>query len=392
MDKLRQLPELEKELHALGGKLQENENEKKETEKKIEKTQSEIKKAEAALEEVQQDILEKEARLREIQTWKVEIEQMGIEPSESHSDDTLDNIYHHIRRNRDERKEVRYRKDSLLEKLKVKTETSYASDKDFIAFIDSELATMQDKEKAIDGLLKSISTQFSNPCRTIYSRFEEFKAFIANRFNAKIGQIQISDIQSLKIEIIENDRLIRDLDMIRDIRDLKSELLFDDQAKNLEVLNQYLDNQITLTFDDLFDIRLHLYKKGQHKVVDLKHQIESDGTDKMIRLILIMSVINQIIINDEENKVVIYVDEIGTIDEANRFELLNFCKENNFIPISAAPLHPYDGFDQNYLIRRSEGKIVISENNGNVISFMCLTIIRSFLTNTRSPSRVIKPG
>ena len=99
----------------------------------------------------------------------------------------------------------------------------------------------------------------------------------------------------------------------------------------------------------------------------MRKQIESDGTDKMIRLVIIMSIINQIVYNDVENKIVIFVDEIGTIDEANRIEMLKFCRENNFIPISAAPLHPYDGFDKYYLVRRSKGKIVLSESNGNVI-------------------------
>jgi len=80
-----------------------------------------------------------------------------------------------------------------------------------------------------------------------------------------------------------------------------------------------------------------------------------------------MSIINRLVINDKENKIVIFVDEIGTVDEANRNEVLNFCKEHNFIPISAAPLHPYDGFDKYYLIRRSKEKIVVSEKNGNVI-------------------------
>lgn len=87
----------------------------------------------------------------------------------------------------------------------------------------------------------------------------------------------------------------------------------------------------------------------------------------MIRLVLIMSIINQIVVKDDENKIVLFVDEIGTIDEANRIEILNFCKEHNFIPISAAPLHPYDGFDKYYLVRRNKGKIVVSEKNGNVI-------------------------
>jgi hypothetical protein len=153
-----------------------------------------------------------------------------------------------------------------------------------------------------------------------------------------------------------------------EIRDLTSELIFDDQSENLNVLNRYLDNQSVIDFKELFDIKLHLDKKGQHKVVDLRNQIESDGTDKMIRMVIIMTIIHQIVINDEENKIVIFVDEIGTIDEANRIEILNFCKENNFVPISAAPLHPYDGFDKYYLVRRSKGKIVLSENNGNVIS------------------------
>ncbi|MCB0745561.1 MAG: ATP-binding protein, partial [Ignavibacteriae bacterium] len=221
--------------------------------------------------------------------------------------------------------------------------------------------------KAIDGLLKNISTQFANPCRTLYSRFEEFNSFITNQFNSKIRKIKISDIDTLKIEIIENEKLIKDLNKIIQIRDLTSELIFDDQSENLNTLNKYLDSQTTISFNDLFDIKLHLHKKGQHKIVDLKNQIESDGTDKMIRLVLIMSIINQIVVKDEENKIVIFVDEIGTIDEANRIEILNFCKEHNFIPISAAPLHPYDGFDKYYLVRRSTGKIVVSEKNGNVI-------------------------
>ena len=62
------------------------------------------------------------------------------------------------------------------------------------------------------------------------------------------------------------------------------------------------------------------------------------------------------------------VDEIGTIDEANRIEILNFCKENNFIPISAAPLNPYDGFDKYYLVRRSKEKIVLI-NAEKIITF-----------------------
>lgn len=367
IQKLKQLPTLEKELEAIKVEFENLIKQKEQSTKDVKLIEEEIRKLNETIEQASKEIFKKEKRIEEIQTWKVELEQLGIKPIEYQSTDSLDNIYKNLKRNFEERREIKLKKDSLFERLKLKTETSFASETDFIKHVDSELVTLEDKQKAIDGLLKNISTQFANPCRTIYSRFEEFNSFITNQFNSKIKKIKISDIDTLKIEIVENEKLIKDLNKIIQIRDLTSELIFDDQSENLNTLNKYLDNQTTITFNDLFDIKLHLHKKGQHKVVDLKNQIESDGTDKMIRLVLIMSIINQIVVKDDENKIVLFVDEIGTIDEANRIEILNFCKEHNFIPISAAPLHPYDGFDKYYLVRRNKGKIVVSEKNGNVI-------------------------
>ncbi|CAA0176321.1 conserved hypothetical protein [Tenacibaculum maritimum] len=367
IEKLNKLPTLEKELEILKTDLCKLLENQEKSASGIKLLEEEIRKLEEDLRQVDKEIIIKEKRIDEIQNWKVELEQLGIKPFEYQSTDSLDNIYKNLKRNFEERKDIKYKKDNIFENLKRRTETSFASETDFIKHIDSELVTLEDKQKAIDGLLKNISTQFANPCRTIYSRFEEFNSFITSQFNSKIKKIKISDIDTLKIEIVENEKLIKDLNKIIQIRDLTSELIFDDQSENLNTLNKYLDNQTTITFNDLFDIKLHLHKKGQHKVVDLKNQIESDGTDKMIRLVLIMSIINQIVVKDDENKIVLFVDEIGTIDEANRIEILNFCKEHNFIPISAAPLHPYDGFDKYYLVRRNKGKIVVSEKNGNVI-------------------------
>jgi len=365
--KIKLLPDLETQFQSLRTEIANLEESKVITLKDVEQTNEAIRVIKEAIKNLNAKIFEENNRITKIQEWKIEIEQLGIVPIEYQTTDSLDNLYKNLKRNFEERTEVKYRKERLFESLKIKTETSYASENDFIKFIDSELATLEDKQKSIDGLLKNISTQFAIPCKTLHSKFQEFEAFITNKFNTKIRKIKISDIDSLSIEVIPNTNLISDLKKIMEIRDLTSELIFDDQSDNLNTLNKYLDNQTTIFFKDLFDIKLHLEKKGHHKVVDLKNQIESDGTDKMIRLIIIMSIINQVVINDVENKVVIFIDEIGTIDESNRIEILNFCKENNFIPISAAPLHPYDGFDKYYLLRRSSGKIVLSENNGNVI-------------------------
>lgn len=368
IDELNSLPGLEKDMTKEEGEQKGLIQQKDDTEKLLRLTEEQINRVSQAIEILTRDISQQESRISRIQEWKVKIEQSGIKPLEHQTNESLDNLFKNFERNFGERDEIKNRKERLFESLKAKTETVFASEEEFIKYLDSELATIDDKQKSIDALLKNISTQFSIPCKTLHSKFQEFEAFINNQFNSKIRKIKISDIDTLNIEIIPNETLIKDLKKIMEIRDLTSELIFDDQSENLNVLNRYLDNQSVIEFKDLFDIKLHLDKKGHHKVVDLRNQIESDGTDKMIRMVIIMSIIHQIVINDEENKIVIFVDEIGTIDEANRLEILNFCKENNFVPISAAPLHPYDGFDKYYLVRRSTGKIVLSENNGNVIS------------------------
>ncbi|MCS4435807.1 ATP-binding protein [Aquiflexum gelatinilyticum] len=367
IEELNSLPELEKNLAELEEELKNLFQNQENTGKELKQTTELIARISEAINILSEDINKAENRIKEIQGWKVKVEQSGIIPIEYQTNETLDNLFKNFERNSSERESIKNNKERLFENLKTKTETGFASEDEFIKYLDSELATLEDKQKSIDALLKNISTQFSIPCKTLHSKFQEFEAFINNQFNSKIRKIKISDIDSLSIEIIPNENLIKDLKKIMDIRDLTSELIFDDQSENLNILNRYLDNQFVIDFNNLFDIKLHLDKKGQHKVVDLRNQIESDGTDKMIRMVIIMSIIHQIVINDEENKIVIFVDEIGTIDEANRIEILNFCKENNFVPISAAPLHPYDGFDKYYLVRRSKGKIVLSETNGNVI-------------------------
>lgn len=368
IDKLKQLPTFEKELGFLKNESKNLLEQKEKSTKEIKLLEEEIRKLSEITDKLTKDISTKENRIDNIQKWKVELEQFGIVPVEHQSTDSLDNIYSNIKRNHQEREQIKNDKYKLFEKLKNKTERLEADEKEFIKYIESELVTVNDKQKAIDGLLKNISTQFANPCRTIYSRFEEFNSFITNQFNSKLRKIKISDIDTLKIEILENEKLIKDLKKIMQIRDIApAELEFDDQNENLKVLNKYLDDQKNIAFNELFDIKLHLHKKGQHKVFDLKHQVESDGTDKMIRLVLVMAIINQIVVKDNENKIVLFIDEVLTIDPENRSELVNFCKENFFIPIFASIPPLVDGFDKYYLVRRNKGKIVVSEKNGNVI-------------------------
>jgi hypothetical protein len=241
-----------------------------------------------------------------------------------------------------------------------------ADELEFVKYIEEEIACIAEKERSIDALLQSISTQFANPAHNLRRRYLDFKEYVYHSFNESLAKTKISDIESLRIELVESRRVMHDLERIASIQNMTAQLAFEfDKTEDLEILNRYLDQGKKINFEDLFDIELHLNLRGHTKKVDLKEQVESDGTDRMIRLVIIMAIINRLAISSESNRTVLFIDEIGTIDEQNRPELVNFCREHHFLPIFAAP-QAYDGFSKYYFIFRSKGKIALNDDQHSV--------------------------
>lgn len=334
---------------------------KLDTELKV--TKEEIFRNENALEEIKRLKLSFDSKATTYKEYKKEIEALGLEGKEFSTTDSLEKIYISIKQFNSQRETIKSSKNNLFEKLKDRINSAIADEETFIKFVEEEIACLHEKEKSIESLLQTISTQFANPALNLLRRYEEFKLFISNRFNTKLSKTKISDIEDLRIEINDNKKLLDEIRTISSIQDLQNQLFFDfNHSDNLRLLNAYLDAQKKIDFEDLFDIELNLTVKGKNKRVDLKDQVESDGTDRMIRLVIIMTIINRLSINTDQNKVVLFVDEIGTIDEKNRIEIIQFCRDHNFIPISAAPLQPYEGFDKYYFLSRSSsGKVNVND-------------------------------
>jgi hypothetical protein len=360
---LKTRPKLEDSINKLKDESKELIQAKNEYEKQAIVLKKEIEQQQLRLEEARNNRDRFDNRLTELQNAKQELESFGLAGIESESELDLDRIYKRIKLQIEDRNNIKSRKDHLFQKLREKLLSNFASENEFIKFYDEEIGLIESKERSIEGLLQSISTQFANPAHTLMKRYEEFKEFVTNNFNNKLGKTRISDIESLRIELIDNKKLMEELKKISQIQEVKGQLMFDfDQSENLKILNHYLDTAKKIKFEDLFDMTLHLTRKGQSRPVDLSEQIESDGTDKMIRLVIVMNIINRLAITDEENKITLFVDEVATIDKQNRPELVRFCREHHFIPIFAAP-DAVPGFGKYYFIYPSAGKININENH-----------------------------
>jgi uncharacterized coiled-coil DUF342 family protein len=359
--KLENQPALQAKSDELGKELRAMKADKDVVEDQLNKLKKEISEKTMLLDQLREETRKAEERLIELKKRKQEIEMFGVQPTEFETTESLDDIYAKIKLSNTDRETLKTNKDRMFDHLRFKTNSAIADETEFIKYVEDEIACISDKEKSIDGLLGSISTQFANPAYNLRKRYEEFKTFVYHRFNESLAKTKISNIESLKIELVDNKRVLYELERISAIENLNAQLAFEfDQGEDLKILNQYLDSGKTVEFADLFDIELVLDVKGHMKRVDLKEQVESDGTDRMIRLVIVMAIINRLAISSEQNKIALFIDEIGTIDEHNRPQLVQFCKEHNFIPIFAAP-QPYDGFSKYYFIFRSKGKINLND-------------------------------
>lgn len=311
-------------------------------------------------------------RANELRQWKEDVEKIPFEPIEIESTEALKTIYSKIKLHNTERETLKANKDLTFEKLKNKVKSTLADEDEFVRFVEDEIACLSDKQKSVETILQAISTQFANPAHILVKRYGEFKEFVINQFNSKLAKTSISDIESLKIILNDNTKIISDLKKISSIEEFTPQTSFDfDKAENLKVLNSYLDLGKKIEFEELFDIELHLTKDGKEKRVDLIDQVESTGTDIMIRLVIIMSIINRLAINDKDNKITIAIDEIARVDGKNRVELFKFCKEHNFIPVCTSTEETIlDGFDKYILLFRPQKgkKANISESHPNVIT------------------------
>jgi len=359
--KIESRPQLELVLADIVKQLDFFKSNKEQREKDLKLIEELIDRKEESLNVMSEEKRKIDNRAGELRTQKAEIDLIAMEQLTFESNDGLETIYRKIKIHDKDRTDIKVQKDKYFDNLRNKLNHPEADEDAFITFVEDEIACLLDKEASIEGLLKSISTHFSNPAHTLLGRYEDFKQFVNNKINTKLSKTRISDIESLKIVINDSKRVINDLKKISEIQDFSGQLFADlGQSDGLTLLSSYLDGGKKIGFEDLFDIELHLTVKGKEKKVDLAKQVESDGTDRMIRLIIIMSIIHRMIVKSEDNRITIFIDEIATIDEQNRPELVRFCNEHLFIPIFAAP-GAYPEFNKYYFIYPSKNKINISD-------------------------------
>jgi len=290
-----------------------------------------------------------------------ELEGMDNTDNKDIVDKNIDELTKDIKSLRTELSKLKDDKNRRFSNLKHILQKEHAIESDFIKEVEEEIDTIKDKEGTISELIQNITNEISAPTKTFLRELEDFEKYIVS-VNTAFKKYKVSNIDTIEIKLVKNEKIIHDLQQIADI---SKDDLFDFERENEEsyeeqinILKAYINKSKVFRLSHLFDVAFVI----NGKEANLSKQIESTGTDKILKIMLFILIIKNIIIQDEDNRLVVYVDELSAVDDDNSAELIRICKENNLIPIFASPdkkMHVQKYYDLQEL---SNGQIVVDEN------------------------------
>ncbi|GEM_PF-1009536 len=253
---------------------------------------------------------------------------------------------------------TRERRKDLKDSINLKLKKDILDIKQFIREVEEEISNIPQMDKVISNLLDTLSYEIGSPTYSFLTAFNDFKTFIYKSYNSKLAEYPVSNIQSVKVKIIEVEELIKDLDRISKLK-FSNGLDFDNTySESKKALERQLSESKGKPIEiyDMFTIKVEITKAtGETEEIDLSKQVQSRGTNIVLKLYLFLNILKDLVQSANENKVVIYVDELDAIGQKNVKYLIQFCKDNNFIPIFAAP-RKVEGIQKYYMIKEPLNK------------------------------------
>ena len=156
-----------------------------------------------------------------------------------------------------------------------------------------------------------------------------------------------------KVRINENEDLIEDLRKISNLK-FSDGFNFDnsyEESRNALKRQLELNRGKPINIVDLFQISVEIKKAtGKKEKIDLSKQVQSRGTNIVLKLYLYLNILKELVHSNSSNKIIIYVDELDAIGQKNVKHLIRFCKNNHFVPVFAAP-RKVEGIQKYYMIK-----------------------------------------
>jgi hypothetical protein len=255
----------------------------------------------------------------------------------------------------------------LVEQFRV-IETALGSDyfgsdePETIGLLQEELEALPDREDVLRRDWEHHLTHMRGVFDQVLKGMNDIRS-AAERLNRALGAIQLSNLQSIKMEVIEQADIVGSL---RKLANIEQPGLFDDSAgleAALGAFRQKFEANPLLHYSDLFTFRFTITgdDRKPHHYHDFR-QVESHGTTITIKVLFNLLVLRSLLREDSSKsllcEVPFFLDEVHSLDPVNRHAILQTARRLGFIAITAAP-SSISEVDALYFLQAREGRIVL---------------------------------
>lgn len=239
---------------------------------------------------------------------------------------------------------------------------SGADDNETVRLLREELEALADKEDALgrdwELLLHALHATFDQVLRSL----RDIES-AATQLNRRLSSVQVSNLAALRMDVIEQSDVVSSL---RRLVNVEQPGLFDDNSgleAAIEGFRRKFDASPLLRYADLFWLRFTVTgDDGKPHHYDNLDQVESHGTTITIKVLFNLLVLRSLLREDASktpmSEVPFFLDEIHSLDPANRRAIISTSRALGFIAITAAP-ESVSEVNALYFLKPSKGRIVL---------------------------------
>jgi hypothetical protein len=234
-----------------------------------------------------------------------------------------------------------------------------------VGTLQSELEALSEKEEALardwNAHIHGLKATFD----LVLKNLDHVRS-AATGINRAFSKVQVSNLKAVKLEVVEQSDLVS---WIKRLAAFEPGGLFDADPQQESAITNFrrtIQDNSVIRFTNLFTLGFTVTGADdqRHTYHDFR-QIESHGTTITIKVLF-----NLLLLKDQLRRddcaVPFFLDEIQTLDPANRHAILRTARQLGFIAITAAP-EPVSEVDAIYFLQPQKGRIVLRHKHRTTV-------------------------
>lgn len=212
------------------------------------------------------------------------------------------------------------------------------------------IEALPDQKAQLDATWQHIAvtakTSFSNLLRD----FETLSARVA-RLNRAMAKFSVSNLSGIQLRLVENSSKTEVLRRFTQEEGLFADASLAESSK--EQVGEWIKQGVVFRLFDLFRVEIAVEKDGE-KQIYASLDAESTGTAITLKVIFLAHLLRDLYRTRTDVRLLIFVDEVDTLDDVNQETIRECAKELGFTLIMASP-NPANARRLYFL--RPEGKV-----------------------------------